>query len=81
MYGTTGFGYNGQPASFLDFYPIGFAGIQLSYPLFNGTVTLRKINQKTLELRNNELQFGLLTEQNICKLKMPKYKEKSLKKR
>jgi hypothetical protein len=50
-YGTTGFGYNGQPASFLDFYPIGFAGIQLSYPLFNGTVTLRKINQKTLELQ------------------------------
>ena len=35
MYGTTGFGYNGQPASFLAFYPIGFAGIQLSYPLFN----------------------------------------------
>lgn len=64
MYGTTGFGYNGQPASFLDFYPIGFAGIQLSYPLFNGTVTLRKINQKKLELRNNELQFGMLTEQN-----------------
>ena len=64
MYGTTGFGYNGQPASFLDFYPIGFAGIQLSYPLFNGTVTLRKINQKRLELQNNELQFSLLTEQN-----------------
>ena len=64
MYGTTGFGYNGQPASFLDFYPIGFAGVQLTYPLFNGTVTQRKINQKTLELQNNELQFGLLTEQN-----------------
>ena len=64
MYGTTGFGYNEQPASFLDFYPIGFAGVQLSYPLFNGTVTIRKINQKTLELRNNDLQFGLLTEQN-----------------
>ncbi len=42
MYGTTGFGYNGQPASFLDFYPIGFAGVQLSYPLFNGTVTTSK---------------------------------------
>ena len=64
MYGTTGFGYNGQPSSFLDFYPIGFAGVQLSYPLFNGTVTIRKINQKTLELRNNDLQFGMLTEQN-----------------
>jgi OMF family outer membrane factor len=64
MYGTTGFGYNGQPSSFLDFYPIGFAGVQLSYPLFNGTVTQRKINQKSLELKNNELQFGLITEQN-----------------
>ena len=61
MYGTTGFGYNGQPSSFLNFYPIGFAGVQLSYPLFNGTVTQRKINQKTLELKNNELQFGLIT--------------------
>ncbi|MFA7273962.1 MAG: TolC family protein [Crocinitomicaceae bacterium] len=64
MYGTTGFGYSGQPTSFLDFYPIGFAGIQLSYPLFNGTVTLRKIYVKTLEIQNNDLQFGMLTEQN-----------------
>ena len=64
MYGTTGFGYDKQPNDFLRFYPIGFAGIQLSYPLFNGTVTLRKINQKKFELQNNELQFGLITEQN-----------------
>jgi len=64
MFGTTGFGYNGQPASFLDFYPIGFVGVQLSYPLFNGTGTLRKINQKKIELQNNELQFELISEQN-----------------
>ena len=64
MYGTTGFGYNGLPNSFLDFYSIGYAGIQLSYPLFNGTVTQRKIYQKKFELQNSELQFGLLTEQN-----------------
>ena len=63
-YGTTGLGYDKQPNDFLKFYPIGFAGIQLSYPLFNGTVTQRKINQKIFELQNNELQFGLLTEQN-----------------
>ena len=80
MYGTTGFGYNGQPASFLDFYPIGFAGIQLSYPLFNGTVTLRKINQKTLELRNNELQFGLLTEQNNMQVENAKLQREVAKK-
>ena len=69
MYGTTGFGYNGQPSSFLDFYPIGFGGVQLSYPLFNGTVTQRKINQKTLELKNNELQFGLISEQTDMQVK------------
>ncbi|WP_396138012.1 TolC family protein [Flavobacterium sp.] len=64
IYGTTGFGYDKQPNDFLKFFPIGFAGIQLSYPLFNGTVTQRKINQKQFELQNSELQFGLLTEQN-----------------
>ena len=76
MYGTTGFGYNGQPTSFLDFYPIGFAGIQLSYPLFNGTVTLRKINQKRLELQNNELQFSLLSEQNNMQVENAKLQRK-----
>jgi outer membrane protein TolC len=45
-YGKTGFGYDKQPNDFLKFYPIGFAGIQISYPLFNGTVTQRKIIKK-----------------------------------
>ncbi len=80
MYGTTGFGYNGQPSSFLDFYPIGFAGVQLSYPLFNGTVTIRKINQKTLELRNNDLQFGMLTEQNNMQVENAKLQREVAKK-
>lgn len=43
---------------------MGFVGVQLSYPLFNGTVTLRKINQKRIELRNNELQSEFVAEQN-----------------
>ncbi|MBK7812012.1 MAG: TolC family protein [Saprospiraceae bacterium] len=71
-YGTTGFGYNGLPNSFLDFYPIGYAGIQLSYPLFNGTVTQRKINQKQFELKNSELQFSLITEQNTMQIENAK---------
>lgn len=62
-FGATGFGYDKTPNEFLKFYPVSFAGIQLSYPLFNGTITNRKLNQKKLELRNNGLQFGLLTEQ------------------
>ncbi len=80
MYGTTGFGYDKQPNDFLKFYPIGFAGIQLSYPLFNGTVTQRKINQKIFELQNNELQFGLLTEQNNMQVKNAKMQKEVAKK-
>jgi OMF family outer membrane factor len=63
-YGTTGFGYDKSPNDFLKFYPIGFAGIQFSYPLFNGTVTQRKINQKKLEISNNELQVQLMNDKN-----------------
>lgn len=62
-YGTTGFGYNGQPADFLNFYPVSFTGLQLSYPLFNGTATHRKMNQKKLEIKNNQLQSELVSEQ------------------
>ena len=78
-YGTTGFGYNGKPNGFLDFYPIGFAGIQLSYPLFSGTVTERKINQKALELKNNELQMGLINEQNYLQVENTKLQRKTAK--
>jgi outer membrane protein TolC len=63
-YGTTGFGYDKTPNDFLKFYPVSFAGIQLSYPLFNGTVTQRKINQKKLEINNNELQTKLISDKN-----------------
>jgi outer membrane protein TolC len=55
-YGTTGFGYDKKPSDFLKFFPMSFVGVQFNYPLFNGTVTLRKINQKKLELKNTELQ-------------------------
>lgn len=64
VYSTVGFGYSNAPNSFLDFYPVSFAGIQLSYPLFNGTVTRRKINQKKLEVLNSNLQTELVRDQN-----------------
>ena len=63
-FGTMGFGYTEQPNDFLKFYPIGFAGIQFSYPLFSGTVTHLKINQKKLELQNNQMQSDMINEQN-----------------
>ena len=63
-YGQTGFGYDEKPNDFLKFFPVSFVGVQLTYPLFSGTVTQRKINQKKLEITNSKLQVELATEQN-----------------
>lgn len=59
-YGTQGFGYDQSPNQFLNFYPIGYAGIRFSYPVFNGTVTNKKIDQKNLELENLRLKEELM---------------------
>lgn len=63
-YGQAGFGYDKTPNEFLKFFPVSFVGIQFTYPLFNGTITHRKINQKKIEIQNNELQIGMVAEQN-----------------
>lgn len=62
-YGQTGFGYDKKPNDFLKFFPSGFVGINLSLPLFNGTVTHRKVSQKKIEIQNNELQMSFMTDQ------------------
>ncbi len=64
-YGQTGYGYDVKPNDFLKFFPVSFVGVQLNYPLFNGTVTQRKINQRKLEISNSKLQLSLATEQNL----------------
>ncbi|MDD2983463.1 MAG: TolC family protein [Crocinitomicaceae bacterium] len=61
-YGFTGYGYDRKPNEFFNFYPVGFAGIQMNYPLFNGMVTQRKIDQKKYELENNSLQNEINSE-------------------
>lgn len=63
-YGTMGYGYDQKPNDFLKFFPVSFAGVQLSYPLFNGTLNQRRIKQKKLEIDNSKLQISLVTEQN-----------------
>ncbi len=66
LYGSfsqNGFGYDKAPNDFLKFFPSGFAGINFSVPIFNGTATYRKINQKEIEIRNSELQKNLIEEQ------------------
>ncbi len=73
-YGQTGFGYDEKPNDFLKFYPVSFAGLQISYPLFNGTVTKRKINQKRLEIQNSEMQLELVKDQNEMLIDNARYK-------
>lgn len=75
-YGTTGFGYDKKPNDFLKFFPIGFAGVQLSYPLFNGTTTVRKMNLKKIELMNNDLQTTLLSDQNSMQIENARLQKK-----
>lgn len=63
-YGISGFGYDKSPNSFLKFYPVSFAGVQLTYSLFDGAISKRKINQKNFEIKNNELQAQLISDKN-----------------
>ena len=64
-YGVNGFGYDKQPNSFLKFFPIGFAGIQLNYSLFNGKLAQRKIDQKKIDIQNNQLAYEQILSQNL----------------
>lgn len=66
-YGVMGFGYDKQPNDFLKFHPVSMAGLQVSWPLFNGTVVGRKMAQKRLELRNSELQVKLLDDKQALR--------------
>jgi len=68
LYGTMGYGYTEAPNEFLNFYSIGFVGVKISYPIFNGTVTNRKIKQKNLELENVELRKSLLADQQSTQI-------------
>lgn len=66
-YGASGFGYDKKDA-FFKVYPVGFAGFQLSYPILDGKTTQKKINQKRLEIENNQIQSDWLKEQNQIQL-------------
>ncbi len=63
VYGTNGFGTTGSN-SFFNFHPIGYAGAQLTVPLFNGMITHHKIAAKKVEIEKINIQKELLTEKN-----------------
>lgn len=70
MYGTTGFGYDESPNEFLRFYSVGYAGLQVSYPLFDGTVTRYKASAKRLEIENTNMQYEFLRDQIASQLEI-----------
>lgn len=61
-YGTIGYGDYRAKTDFFKTYPVGFAGVKLSWLLFSGTVTERKIVQKKEELKQNTVRLELLNE-------------------
>jgi len=67
-FGYTGYGFDEEPNEFLDFYEKGLLGLKLNYTLFNGTVTMRKIKQKKIEINNNELQQSLVEDKTSMEI-------------
>ena len=63
FYGYTGFGKTGGNG-FLDFYPLNFAGVQANVPIFNGTVTKKRMEQKEVEIIKTNLRKEFLLEKN-----------------
>jgi outer membrane protein TolC len=67
-YGTIGYGYHQNNISFLNFYPIGFTGIKLNIPIYNGQLNQYKMNQQKFQLKNIEIQETLIQERNSIEL-------------
>jgi OMF family outer membrane factor len=63
IYGTNGFGTTGAN-SFFNFHPISYVGAQLSIPLFNGTITKHKIQQKRIDIQKTNIQKELVSEKS-----------------
>jgi OMF family outer membrane factor len=61
VYGTSGFGFTEQPNDFLDFFGVGFVGLSISYPIFNGAVTQKRIHQKQAQVRQSEINLELIS--------------------
>lgn len=67
-YRASGFGYHSSANSFLKFYPVSFIGVQLSYTLFDGSISKRRITQKKLEIVNNEMQSQLIADKQALEV-------------
>lgn len=65
-YGTTGYGNYSGTNDFFKTYPIGFAGIKMSWLIFSGTTLEYKVFQKREEIKQNTTRLELLNDkQNV----------------
>lgn len=65
-YGTSGFGNYGGTNDFFKTYPVGFAGVKMSWMIFSGTTLEYKIFQKREEIKQNTTRLELLNDkQNV----------------
>lgn len=65
-YGTTGFGNYSGTNDFFKTYPIGFAGVKMSWMIFSGTTLEYKVFQKREEIKQNTIRLELLNDkQNV----------------
>ncbi len=65
-YGTTGYGNYSGTNDFFKTYPIGFAGVKMSWLMFSGTTLEHRIFQKKEELKQNTTRLELLNDkQNV----------------
>ena len=65
-YGTTGYGNYSGTNDFFKTYPIGFAGVKMSWLMFSGTTLEYRIFQKKEELKQNTTRIELLNDkQNV----------------
>lgn len=60
-YGTSGFGKTGAH-DFLQFYPLGYAGLQVVMPLYTGNITKQKMRGKELEIKKAALKLDMVKE-------------------
>lgn len=65
-YGTTGYGNYSGKKDFFKTYPIGFAGVKMSWLIFSGTTLEYKVFQKREEIKQNTTRLELLNDkQNV----------------
>ncbi len=63
LYGTTGYAKTGSN-DFVKFFPLGYAGLQVVFPISSGGAVKKKLMVKDVEIEKARTQIALLEEKN-----------------